>query len=392
MSIRAAGATILALAIASPAPAAQPVEATTLCRSAAAAIDASVAKTLAQGSPGMIVEVARDGELLFAGTYGLADIEQEAPITRQTVFRLASVTKQFTAAAVLLLAEDGKLKLDDRLSRYVPELPQAKDVTLYQLLVQTSGIPDYAEDPSGSKTKAVARSNEEMLAWIGRLEPAFQFEPGTRWAYSNSNYVLLGLVAERVSGQSLWALFQDRLFRPAGLVSTAFDDPADVVPHRAQGYRRLKGAQGRFANAEWISSTVPGAAGGLRTTADDLVRWSDALFGGRVLKPESLRTMTAAGLLSDGRTTKLGMPEAWQKGLNSDYGMGVFITPTAMGPRVWHGGDIDGFSTWLAHYPDRHVTIALLENSQSADMDKDAIEAAVFSGLGKACLEDGISP
>ena len=376
-----AGALLAAAPPANAAPATSP----RLCEASVRAIDASARKTLAQGSPGMLVQVAKDGKVLFAGTYGLADIEQRAPVTRDTVFKLASITKEFTAAAILLLAEDGKLKLDDHLSRFVPELPQADKVTLYQLLVHTSGIPDYAEDPSGAKTKSVAKTPQEMLAWIKRLEPPFQFEPGTKWAYSNSNYVLLGLVIERISGKPLATFFNDRLVVPAGLRATAFDDPGDVVANRAQGYRRSKTAPGGFRNAEWISYTIPWAAGGLRGTGDDLVRWNEALFGGRILKPESLGKMIAAGLLTDGRTTKFGMPEAWQRGLNSDYGMGVFLKPTVGGTRVGHSGGIDGFSTWVAHYPSRGVTIVHMINSQSADMDTDAIEAAVFSGLDGKC-------
>ena len=358
-----------------------------LCQESVEAINTSVSKTLAQGSPGMLVEVAKDGKVLFTGSYGFANIEQGARVTPQTVFKLASITKQFTAAAILLLAEDGKLNLDDKLSLYIPEFQQSEQVTLYQLLIHTSGIPDYAEDSSGSKTKSVAKTPLEMLAWISRLTPAFLFKPGSKWAYSNSNYALLGLVAERVSGQPLAALFKERLFAPAGLKDTAFDDPAEIVEHRAAGYRRAQSAPSGFLNADWISPTIPGPAGGLRSTGDDLVRWSHALFSGKLLKPRSLRRMISAGTLNDGRTTKLGMPEDWQKGLNSDYGIGVWVKPTLAGTRVGHGGDVDGFSTWVAHYPSRGVTIVHMINSQSADMATDAIEAAVFSAPGNAvCL------
>jgi CubicO group peptidase (beta-lactamase class C family) len=357
-----------------------------LCDAAIQAIGTSAKKTLAQGSPGMLVQVAQDGNVLFTGTYGQANLEHGAPVTRDTVFKLASITKEFTAAAVLLLAEEGKLKLDDKLSQYVPEYPQANQVTLYQMLVQTSGIPDFAEDPAGTKTKSVAKTPQEMLAWISSLSPSLQFPPGSRWSYSNSNYALLGIVAERVSRQPLSTLFEKRLFKPAGMNSTSFDNPADVVPKRAQGYRRDKAAASGFVNADWISPTIPGPGGGLRGTVDDLVRWSEALFDGHILKPASLRTMVSPGLLQDGRTTKLGMPEAWQKGLNSDYGMGVFIRPTAAGTRIGHSGDIDGFSTWVAHYPASRVTIVHMINSESADMDTNAIEAAVFSDRQGLCL------
>lgn len=348
-------------------------------------IDEAMKKTLLQGSPGMFVEAARDGEPFLVRTNGWANVEHRAPLRRESNFAIASVTKQFTAAAVLRLLEEGKLKLEDPLSKYMPELPQASKVTVYQLLTQTSGIPDYAEDAQGTKTKSVARTPEEMLTWIAGLEPRFHFEPGTKWAYSNSNYVLLGLVAERVSGMPLGKLFEERLFKPAGLTATAFDDPTDVVFFRVEGYRKDKDHPSGFANADWISPTVPGAAGGLRSTGDDLMRWTNALFNGRILKPDTLKLMITPGRLNDGRTTKLGMPEAWQKGLNSDYAMGLFVTPTPRGTRISHSGDVEGFSTYLAHYPGSNVSVTMLLNSQSADMDKEAIEAAVFDLLAKNC-------
>jgi D-alanyl-D-alanine carboxypeptidase len=359
--------------------------ATGLCEPSVVAIEASIRKTMSQGAPGMIVGVARHGQPLFVRPYGTANLEHDVPIRRPTVFKLASVTKQFTAAAVLRLVQRGQLSLDDKLARFVPELPQASTLTLRQLLVHTSGLPDYAEDPEGQRTKSIAHTSQDMVAWIARLEPEFLFEPGTRWAYSNSNYALLGVVIERVSGKSLEVFFREELFQPAGLTRTEFDDPVDVVAHRAQGYKKAKTAAGGYANAEWISPTIPGAAGGLRTTVDDLLRWSHALFSGAVLQPATLRQMIAPGTLSDGRTTKSGMPEAWQRGLDSDYGMGVFITNTSAGRRVWHSGDIEGFSTWLAHYPEAGVTIAVLQNSESADIDEAALHEALFGPQAAAC-------
>ena len=155
--------------------------------------------------------------------------------------------------------------------------------------------------------------------------------------------------------------------------------------NRSQGYRRDKGSAGGYVNADWISPTIPGAAGGLRTTVDDLLRWSHALFSGRVLEPVTVTRMVSAGKLGDGRTTKSGMPEDWQRGLNSDYGMGVFVTDTSVGRRIWHAGDIDGFSTWLAHYPDVDVTIAVMQNSESADIDQSALHDALFGQKAPGC-------
>jgi CubicO group peptidase (beta-lactamase class C family) len=333
----------------------------------------------------MAVGVSYRGQTVFARGYGLANIEHRSPLTPDSPFLLASVTKQFTAAAVLLLVQDGKVRLDDKLSKYVPELPQAKHVTVRQLLIHTSGIPDYSEDPDGAASKSVARTSTDMIAWIARLRPAQLFTPGTVWRYSNSNYVLLGSVIERTSGSTLADFFRKRLFEPAGLTDTAWDDPRDVVDGRAQGYVRARKTASGFTNAEWISPSVPGAAGGLRTTINDLLRWSEALHSAKIIDANSLRLMTRAGRLSDGRSTKSGMPVDWQQGMNADYGLGVFITPLERESRVWHPGDVDGFSTWLAHYPKGRVTIALMVNSQSVDVDKEVIERAALSGIGTVC-------
>ncbi len=374
-----AAALAFALAVSSCATAADDMAA--LCPADVTAIDVAVADTMERGSPVMVVGVARDGSVVFSRGYGLADVERATAVAPDTVFRLASITKQFTAAAVMLLVEEGRVNLQDRLSEYVPELAQADEVTLYQLLVQTSGIPDYAERLASADAKATARTTEQMIALIGAQEPRLEFEPGSRWAYSNSNYVLLGAVVERVSGQSLARFFSERLFAPAGLTDTVLGDPSPTDPRHASGYRRARDASSGFVRADDISFTIPGAAGGLRTTASDLLRWSDALFAGRIVTRASLATMIAPGRLSDGRTTKFGMPEAWQAGLNADYGFGFFISPSAAGPRIWHSGDIDGFSTWMAHYPDVGVTIALMQNSESVSLPHELVENAVLASV-----------
>ncbi|HEX8389393.1 MAG TPA: serine hydrolase domain-containing protein, partial [Sphingomonas sp.] len=303
-----------------------------ICAPAAAAIDAAAARTVAQGGAGLVVAVARDGRPLFRRGYGRADLEHRAPVTPDTVFRLASITKQFTAAAVLRLVEQGRLRLEDPVAKHLPGFPGGERTTLRHLLTHTSGVPDHSEDPSGVPTKALAKTGDEMLAWIARLAVRPAFAPSEKWAYSNSNYVLLGLVVERAAGRPLAQVFVDELFRPAGLTRTAFDEPGDLVPNRARGYRKTKAG---VVNADAIHWTMPGAAGGLRSTADDLVRWSDALFGGRVLRPESLALMTEPGRLADGRTTRWGMPDAWRIGMDADYALGVFVTATPRGPRVW---------------------------------------------------------
>jgi D-alanyl-D-alanine carboxypeptidase len=349
-------------------------------------IDRAAAATMNQGSPGMIVAIGKRGRQPIIRPYGTADIEQAAPVKAQSVFRIASVTKQFTAAAVLALAETGELSIDDPLVRHLPDFSVSRDITLRHLLLHTSGIADYARDEPGQVTRTIPHSLTQMLVWIGDLAKDPRFSPGTRWEYSNSNYVLLGAVVERVTGKPLGEVFKTRLFDKAKLRDTAFDVEADVVSHRVRGYKKLPGSPTRFANADPIDHSVPGAAGGLRSSVTDLLRWTDALFAGEVIDARSVRRMTTPGQLDDGRTTRFGMPPAWQAGLNADYAMGVFVSRTPHGERIWHDGAIDGFGTWLAHYPHHGITIALMQNSESADFDKVGIEAAVFAAQGDGCL------
>lgn len=383
-----AGASPMASATATS-PAAQ-IEAT-LCAPAVIAIDDVAMRTLAQGSPGALVVVAHNGRTLLSAEYGLADLEHDVPLERDAVFPLASLTKMFTAAAILKLHDQGRLSLDAPLGAVLKGMPGSMtDVRIHDLLVQTSGIPDFASDPETLRTRAVARSTGDMLDLIARLSERLNFAPGTRWEYSNANYVLLGAILEQETGEDLNTAFEELLLRDAGLATIRLDDPSDVVPRRLRGYRRDARQPSGFANAAWINPSIPAAAGGLRGTASDLVRWSNALFGGRILKPETLRLMVAPGRMRDGRSTGAGMPEAWQEGLKSDYAMGLFVrSDTAGGLRLSHSGDIDGFSTWFAFYPESGVTIVQVANSESTDLQAEAVEAAVFRPGRSPCLDAG---
>lgn len=363
--------------------------ATHLCLAAIRDIEVATSRSRAQGSPGALVAVTQHGRSLFSAGYGFADLEHAAPLTRDAVFPLASLTKMFTAAAILKLHAQGRLSLDAAVSSVLPGMPRSLDaVRVRDLVVQTSGIPDFAADAEMLRTRSVARTRPEMLAIIARMAEQPHFHPGERWEYSNANYVLLGAIIEQVTGEDLEAAFASLLFRPAGIDSIRFDDPAAIVPHRTRGYRRDAGQPTGFANAAWLSPTIPGAAGGLRSTAADLMRWSEALFGGLVLPSDIVELMISPGKLRDGRSTRAGMPKSWQEGLKSDYAMGLFVRPdTPGGMRLWHSGELDGFATWFAHYPESGVTIVQMINSESADLESEAVETAVFRTGRRPCTE-----
>jgi CubicO group peptidase (beta-lactamase class C family) len=339
-----------------------------------AKIDAAVQQEVASGRvAGAAVAVLRDGELVFARGYGRANLELAVPVTAKTVFRIGSLTKQFTAAGVLLLAEQGKLKIDDKLSLYLPEFPRASEVTLRDLLDHTSGIHNFTESPVIDKISTGGATVQELVADIAGQSPLYDFEPGTGWWYSNSNYALLGAVIEKVSGKTWAAFMKAEIFDRLGMADTAADDARDVVPGRASGYSLIGGVPGRFRNAGFTDMSVPYAAGALRSTAEDVARWNAALFGGKLLKPESLREMLAPGRLRNGAETQTAI--AWPGGKVFPPPAGYVPGPYAFGLDhhsengrriIGHDGSIAGFDALMQTYVDDGLTLIILTNTNGA--------------------------
>jgi CubicO group peptidase (beta-lactamase class C family) len=339
-----------------------------------ATINAAVQKDVASGRlAGAAVAILRDGKLVFVKGYGRANLELAAPVNAKTVFRIGSLTKQFTAAGVLLLAEHGKLKIDDKLSLYLPNFPRASEVTLRELLDHTSGIHNFTESPVIDTISTRGATVAELIADIAGQSPLYDFEPGTRWWYSNSNYALLGAVIEKVSGKT-WATFmKSEIFDKLGMADTAADDARDVVPARASGYSLIGGAPGRFRNADFTDMSVPYAAGALRSTAEDMARWNSALFGGKLLKPDSLKEMLAPGRLRNGAETQTAI--AWPGGKAFPPPPGYVPGPYAFGLDhhsedgrriIGHDGSIAGFDAVIQTYVDEGLTIIVLTNTDGA--------------------------
>nr|WP_294169714.1 serine hydrolase domain-containing protein [uncultured Sphingomonas sp.] len=364
------GAMLLASAPApAPAPAprsAAPALAAVSDAQLKAAVDRIAAEALAAGeAAGFAVAVVEDGRVRLARGYGFADLEQRTPVSADTVFRIGSVTKEFTAAGVLLLAERGRLSLDDRLAKFVPDFPRAGEVTIRQLLNHTSGIRNYTSVPDFLPAVSPRDyTTADFIKVIGAVDPLYDFAPGTSWSYSNSGYFLLGAVIERVSGQRYADFLQTNMFRPLGLLHTKPDDLGEIVSGRAEGYDKDPARPGAFRNAGHLSMSVAAAAGAMRSTAGDLARWHEALLGGRVLKPESLALMTTPGRLADGRLASLARPAAQTiPGVVSDYGLGI-ATSVRDGRRgIGHGGSINGFNAALQTYPEIRTTVVLLTNT-----------------------------
>lgn len=326
----------------------------------AAAIDRAAQQAIAVGeTPGLQVAVYKDGKPLLVKGYGTGSLELAMPVGNDSVFRIGSVTKQFTAAALVKLEEEGKLSLDDLLSKYYPDYPRAGDITLKQMLHHTSGMHNYTEDESFLAQAALTKTPDQWVAYFAKMPKVQDFEPGTDWNYSNTAYFLLGAVVEKVEGRPLAKVLEARFFEPLGLRHTALDDEREIVAGRVAGY---DGEPGKFRNAAPISMTIPGGAGAMRSTAEDLARWNAALFGGKVLKPASLAAMTAPGRLGNGRTSseaitkKGGMPAG-------EYGYALFISDYEGHRKISHGGGIFGFNSSLSEFPGDRITVAVIANS-----------------------------
>lgn len=329
------------------------------------AIDAVASKAIGERiSAGYTVGVMREGRVLFVKGYGFANLEDGVAARSDTIYRVGSITKQFTAAAVLKLAEDGRLSLDDPLSKYVPSFPRASEVTLRQLLTHTAGIHSYTALPDYLTTLGRRDvTTSDMVTTIAGLQPAYDFEPGRGWSYSNSGFYLLGAVIEKASGQSYAEYLRTALFVPLGLADTRVDDLLPIVPHRAAGYEKVDGTPPFFRNADYATTGPPGAAGAIRSSARDLLVWHAALLGGRVLKPASLAAMLAPGRLSDGRLASAVRVSASGEAAKTEYGFGI-TTGLFEGRRVVaHGGSINGFNAALATFPDQRVTVVVLANT-----------------------------
>lgn len=334
----------------------------------ASLIDKTAQEAITAGeTPGLQVAVYKNGKPLLVKAYGSANLELRVPVNNDSVFRIGSVTKQFTAAALLKLQEEGRLSLDDKLSKYFPDFPRAGDITLLQMLHHTSGLHNYTAEPDAmTKFFPLAHKSEEMLQSFTRMSKLLDFEPGTGWNYSNTAYYILGMVVEKVEQKPLATIFKDRFFTPLKMDRTALDDEAEIVPGRVEGYGAT--APGQFTNATFISMTVPGGAGAMRSSANDLALWNAALFGGKVLKPTSFQAMIAPGKLNNGQTSGAAMAKTAGGVMRGEYGLALAIDDVEGHQKISHGGGINGFNSSLSEFPKDRITVAVIANTIGKDV------------------------
>jgi CubicO group peptidase (beta-lactamase class C family) len=321
-----------------------------------------------QEVPGVAVAIVRGGDVVKAQGYGLANVEHQVPVKPETVFQSGSVGKQFTSAAVMLLVEEGKLTLSDPLTKFFPAAPaEWAGITVRHLLTHTSGIPDYGPETVDFRKDY---TEAELATLAGGLK--LEFPPGSRWSYSNTGYVLLGIIVGKASGHFYGDLLAERVFAPLGMKTTRIISEEDIVPNRAAGYRIV---DGQLKNQEWVAPKLNTTAdGSLYLSVLDLVAWDRGLRRGAVLEPGSWEQVYTPVRLNSGRTYP--------------YGFGWFVGETA-GQRVRrHGGAWQGFKSEIARFLGSDLTIIVLANLAEAEPERftDGIAGLLEPSLAKAEL------
>jgi CubicO group peptidase (beta-lactamase class C family) len=312
-----------------------------------------------QKIPGLSIAVMRDGKIIKSKGYGLANIELHVPATPQTIYESGSMGKQFAATAVMMLVEEGKLSLDDKIKKYFTDAPATwDDITVRNLLSHTSGIKNYT-------TKAMDYRKdytEDDLVKMAESLP-LDFPPGTDWNYSNTGYVLLGILIHKVTGEFYGDFLQQRIFRPLGMTTMRIISERDIVPNRAAGYDLVKG---EWKNQEWVSPSLNTTAdGSLYFTVLDLAKWDAALYTEKLLKRADLDQMWTIAKLNDGKPNK------------GNYGFGWEINKMNGHRLIEHGGAWQGFTTMICRYVDDHLSVVVLTNLDSAHSDPEIIAHGV---------------
>lgn len=316
----------------------------------AAAIDRIAEEALADGPiAGLSLLVAHQGQVVTAKGYGYADLENGVRATAHTVYRLGSLSKQFTATAVLQLVDEARIDLDASIRRYLPDYPEiGEPIAVRNLLNHTSGLVSYTAQSDYWRNIRRDLPHETVLSWFDTRPLAFK--PGERYVYSNSGYFLLGMIVERVSGETFPEYLQRNIFDRLKLSETYYDDGVKLIPNRARGYER---SDDGFANARWLSMKLAFSTGGLASSVLDLYAFHSALQEGSMVSPEAYRAMTTPAVLNDG--TK------------SEYGMGFHVEQWGNERVLRHGGLIFGFKTCYYYYPDEDLTIIILMNTEQAE-------------------------
>ncbi len=341
-------------------------------------IDAIFAPLADAKSPGVAALVRQNGRTIFERGYGVRDLRTSARIDAKTDFRLASFTKQFTAMAIMLLVHDGKLRYDQRLTEIVPDFPAyGQPITVRHLLTHTSGLPDYEDLMKPDMWTPTHQIQDGEILGLLKKQTAGKFAPGTSWAYSNSGYVVLGLIVAKVSGEPFGQFLFERIFQPLHMSrSLVYINGQDTVPNRAYGHTR-QGDQ--FVETDQSSTSATQGDGGVYSNLEDLAQWDRALESHALLSEAEMRPALTPVKLNDGSAPH------WPTNLNDDnlhpgqpvaYGFGWFLDPFEGHPRMWHAGSSMGFRTVIERFTAEKLTIVVLCNRTDLDPEKLALQAS----------------
>jgi len=297
---------------------------------------------------GAVVYISKGDQILYKKAFGKANIELDVDMKPEYVFRLGSVTKQFTAALILKLAEQGKLSLQDDIHKYLRDFPQKqKVITIEALLTHTSGVINYTGLPGFTEELKRKDLSPKQLVDLFAAEP-LEYEPGTDYKYSNSGYILLGYIIEKITGKTYRECIDETIFKPLGMNHSYYDSPTKIIPGRVSGYVQRNGV---YRNSDYLSMTLPYAAGSLMSTAGDLQKWYNGLHDEKFLKPEMLKKAHTSFKLGSGRLT--------------GYGYGWETGNVQGSPSVKHAGVVNGFFTYVAYLPHENLSISILRNCDS---------------------------
>jgi CubicO group peptidase (beta-lactamase class C family)/uncharacterized protein YneR len=329
-----------------------------------AEFDRMLSEQFKPGETGCAALVAVKGQVIYKKAFGMANLELDVPMQPEMVFRIGSITKQFTAVAILQLMEQGKLSLDDEITKFIPDYPtQGHLITIEHLLTHTSGIKSFTNVPEFQKMSRNDMQPDEVVKLIS--SQPMEFAPGTKWAYNNSGYFLLGYIIEKITGKTYQEYLQENFFTPLGMTGSCYGSDVAIIKKRASGYQA--GRNG-VENAPFLSMLLPYAAGSIQSTVEDLYKWNRALQSYKLLKKETLDKAYTSYKLKNGESTSYGY--GWA--LNKLQGSNV----------IEHGGGINGFLTNAIYLPEEDVFVALFSNNTAKAPDFTSQKMAALA-IGK---------
>ena len=337
-------------------------------------ISALASKEYLEGGPGVSILVAKNGKPIYKEAFGMASIELNVPMKTDNVFEIGSITKQFTAIAVLMLKEQGKLNLEDDITKYLPDYPtHGNSITIHHLLNHTSGIKSYTDMPSFIQEARTDFTPQELIDTF-KNEP-MDFKPGEKFRYNNSGYILLGYIIEKASGETYEDFIDNHIFKPLGMSSSYYGSNLEIIMNRASGYQQVE--QG-FANSNYISMTIPYAAGSLMSTTSDLLKWQNALNTYKLITKASYELAIHGSTLNNGE--------------HIDYGYGLSEMTIQGSAAISHGGGIFGYTTMGIYFPKEDIFISALSNCSCKNVTGLANKiAAIAIGKPFPKVEDAVT-